>query len=187
MADSRGGGFRPPPPPSSTGKKKWGFFLVKFMRVKGLRSRQSNLKKFSARFARIQFLHVYSRQFHFKFFRLASLAFNYNLNVLLCVLYISIFLLLLLLFSFLFFFFCFFKNLLRLRINILSSLYPEINFPAEHVMKINNLSQPKMPAPPPPLPPPPSSESYGRPLKCKRAKNEYLFTGCYIYTCLCSS
>ena len=120
--------------------------------VRSLRSRQSNLKNFSARFARIQFLHVYSRQFHFKFFRLASLAFNYNLNVLLCVLYISIFSLLLLLFFF-FFFFCFFKILLRLKINILSSVYPEINFPAEHVMKINNLSQPKVPAPPPPPPP----------------------------------
>ena len=33
-------------------------------------------------------------------------------------------------------FFCFFKNLLRLKINILSSVYPEINFLAEPVMKI---------------------------------------------------
>ena len=53
-------------------------------------------------------------------------------------------------FFFIFFFFCFFKNLLRLKINILSSVYPEINFLAEPVMKINNLSRPKMPAPPPP-------------------------------------
>ena len=37
-------------------------------------------------------------------------------------------------------FFCFLKKLLRLKINILSSIYPEINFPAEPVMKINNLS-----------------------------------------------
>ena len=37
-------------------------------------------------------------------------------------------------------FFCFFKNLLRVKINILSSVYPEINFPAESVMKIKNLS-----------------------------------------------
>ena len=51
-------------------------------------------------------------------------------------------------FSFLFFFFCFFKNLLRLKINILSSVYPEI--PAELVMKINNLSRPNLPAPLPP-------------------------------------
>ena len=50
----------------------------------------------------------------------------------------------------LFFFFCFLKKLLRLKINILSSIYPEINFPAEPVMKINNLSRPKVPAPPPP-------------------------------------
>ena len=53
------------------------------------------------------------------------------------------------LFFFFFFFFCFFKNLLRLKINILSSVYPEINFPAESVMKINNLSRPKVPGPPP--------------------------------------
>ena len=53
-------------------------------------------------------------------------------------------------FFFFFFFFGFFKNLLRLKLNILSSVYPEINFPAEHVMKINNLSRPKVPAPPPP-------------------------------------
>ena len=57
-----------------------------------------------------------------------------------------------------FFFFGFLKNLLRLKINILSSIYPEINFPAEPVMKINNLSRPKVPAPPP-------SESNGRPLR----------------------
>ena len=48
------------------------------------------------------------------------------------------------------FFFCFFKNLLRLKINILSSVYPEINFLAEPVMKMNNLSRPNLPAPPPP-------------------------------------
>ena len=60
--------------------------------------------------------------------------------------------------SHIFFFFCFLKNLLRLKINILSSIYPVINFPAEPVMKINNLSRPKVPAPPPP------SESNGRPL-----------------------
>ena len=48
-----------------------------------------------------------------------------------------------------FFFFCFLKKLLRLKINILSSIYPEINFPAELVMKINNLSRPKVPGPPP--------------------------------------
>ena len=53
--------------------------------------------------------------------------------------------------GFLFFFFCFLKNLFRLKINILSSIYPEINFPAKPVMKINNLSRPKVPAPPPPL------------------------------------
>ena len=62
------------------------------------------------------------------------------------------------LFFFFFFFFCFLKNLLRLKINILSSIYPEINFPAEPVMKINILSRPKVPAPPP-------SESNGRPLR----------------------
>ena len=38
--------------------------------------------------------------------------------------------------------------MLRLTIYILSSVYPEINFPAEHMMKINNLSRPKVPAPP---------------------------------------
>ena len=47
-----------------------------------------------------------------------------------------------------FFFFFFIKNLLRLKINILSSIYPEINFPAEPMMKINNLSRPKVPGPP---------------------------------------
>ena len=47
------------------------------------------------------------------------------------------------------FVFCFFKNLSRLKILILSSVYPEINFPAEPVMKINNMSRPKMPAHPP--------------------------------------
>ena len=52
-------------------------------------------------------------------------------------------------------FLCFFKNLLRLKINILSSVYPEINFLAEPVMKINNLL---------PAPPPPPSGSNGRPL-----------------------
>ena len=51
---------------------------------------------------------------------------------------------------FFFFLVCFLKNSLRLKINILSSIYPEINFPAEPVMKINNLSRPKVPAPPPP-------------------------------------
>ena len=51
----------------------------------------------------------------------------------------------------LFFFFCFLKNLLlRLKINILSSIYTEINFPDEPVIKINNLSRPKV-QPPPPL------------------------------------
>ena len=50
-----------------------------------------------------------------------------------------------------FFAFCFFKILLRLKINILSSIYPEINFPAEPMMKISHLSRPKVPAPPPPL------------------------------------
>ena len=45
-------------------------------------------------------------------------------------------------------FFCFLKHLLRLKINILSSIYPEINFPTEPVMKINNLSGPKVPGPP---------------------------------------
>ena len=39
-----------------------------------------------------------------------------------------------------FIYFCLFKNLLRVKINILSSVYPEINFTAESVMKINNLS-----------------------------------------------
>ena len=47
-----------------------------------------------------------------------------------------------------FFFFCFFKNLLGLKINILSSVYPEINFP---VIKINNLFRPILPAHTPPL------------------------------------
>ena len=47
-----------------------------------------------------------------------------------------------------FFFFAFKKYLLRLKINILSLIYPEINFPAEPVMKINNLSRPKVPGPP---------------------------------------
>ena len=61
-------------------------------------------------------------------------------------------------FFFFFFFFCFLKNWFWLQINILSSIYLEINFPAEPVMKINNLSRPKVPAPPPP------SESNGRPL-----------------------
>ena len=56
-----------------------------------------------------------------------------------------------------FFLFCFLKNLLLLIINILSLIYPEINFPANPVMKINNLSRPKVPAPPP--------ESNGRPLR----------------------
>ena len=45
-------------------------------------------------------------------------------------------------------FFLLLKKMLRLKINILSSIYPEINFPAESVMKINNLSRPKVPAPP---------------------------------------
>ena len=53
---------------------------------------------------------------------------------------------------FFFFDFWFFKNLLRLKINILSSIYLEIKFPAKPVMKINNLSRPKVPAPPPPPP-----------------------------------
>ena len=57
----------------------------------------------------------------------------------------------------LFFFFLLLKNLLRLKINILSPIYPEMNFPAEPVMKINNLSRPKVPGPP--------SESNGRPLR----------------------
>ena len=60
-------------------------------------------------------------------------------------------------FFFFFFFFCFFKNLFWLKINILSSVYPDINFPAEHVMTINNLSRPKCQPPP--------SESNGRPLR----------------------
>ena len=51
-------------------------------------------------------------------------------------------------FFFFFFFFCFLKNLLRLKINIVSSIYPEINFPAEPVIKINNLSRPKVPGHP---------------------------------------
>ena len=51
---------------------------------------------------------------------------------------------------FFFFFFLHFKKFVRLKINILSSIYPEINFPAESAMKINNLSRPKVPAPPPP-------------------------------------
>ena len=59
-----------------------------------------------------------------------------------------------------FFFFCCLKNLLRLKINILSSIYPEINFPAKPMMKINNLSRPKVPAPPTP-----SSGSNSCPLK----------------------
>ena len=50
----------------------------------------------------------------------------------------------------------FFKNLLRLKIIILSSVYPEINFPAEQY----KLSVPTKSASPSP------SESNGRPLKC---------------------
>ena len=57
------------------------------------------------------------------------------------------------------------KDLLRLKINILSSIYPEINFPAESVMTINNLSRPKVPAPPP-------SGSNGRPLTCEMKRNK---------------
>ena len=45
--------------------------------------------------------------------------------------------------------FFFLKKMLRLKINILSSIYPEINYPAKPVMKINNLSRPKVPGPPP--------------------------------------
>ena len=46
-------------------------------------------------------------------------------------------------------FFCLlFKNLLRLKINILSQVYPEISFPAKLMMKINNLSRPNLPGPP---------------------------------------
>ena len=45
-------------------------------------------------------------------------------------------------------FFLLLKNLLRLKINILSSIYSEINFSAEPVMKINNLSRPKVSGPP---------------------------------------
>ena len=37
-----------------------------------------------------------------------------------------------------------------MKIKSLSSFNPEINFPAEHVMKINNLSRPNLPASPPP-------------------------------------
>ena len=57
---------------------------------------------------------------------------------------------------FFFFFFLLLKNLLRLKINILSSIYPEINFPPEPLMKIDNLSRPKVRGP--------HSESNGRPL-----------------------
>ena len=62
---------------------------------------------------------------------------------------------------FFFLFFCSLKNLLRLKINIMSSIYPELNFPTEPVMKVINLSRPKVPAP---APPPPTSESNCRPL-----------------------
>ena len=41
----------------------------------------------------------------------------------------------------------FMPPLLNPRTNILSSIYPKLNFPAEPVMKINNLSRPKVPAP----------------------------------------
>ena len=68
---------------------------------------------------------------------------------------------------FFFFFFLLFKKLLRLKINILSSIYPEINFPAESVMKINNLSRPKVPGPP--------SESNGRPLRSPSLSHDTLF------------
>ena len=60
------------------------------------------------------------------------------------------------------------KKMLWLKINILSSIYPEINFPAKPVMKINNLSRPKVPAPPPP------SESNGRPLIVRGHKTKTL-------------
>ena len=46
---------------------------------------------------------------------------------------------------------CLFKNLLRLKINILTPVNLEINFPAKPVMKINSLSRPNLPATPPPL------------------------------------
>ena len=39
--------------------------------------------------------------------------------------------------------------MLQLKINFLSLVYSEIKFPAEPVMKINNLSRPNFPAPPP--------------------------------------
>ena len=50
------------------------------------------------------------------------------------------------------FFFWFFKNLLQLKINILTSVYLEINFSTEPLVKINkNQSRSHLPAPPPPL------------------------------------
>ena len=56
-------------------------------------------------------------------------------------------------------FFCFLKKNVAVE-NKYSVLDLPENFPAEPVMKINNLSRPKVPAPPPP------SESNGRPLTC---------------------
>ena len=67
---------------------------------------------------------------------------------------------------FFFFFFLLFK------INILSLIYPEINFPAEPVMKINYLSRPKVPGPP--------SESNGRPLTKYSAEIVDITTGVWI-------
>ena len=57
-------------------------------------------------------------------------------------------------FFFFVFFFCFsfvlFKILLSMKINILALVYLKINFPAELMLKINNLTRPNLPVPPPP-------------------------------------
>ena len=47
--------------------------------------------------------------------------------------------------------FWFVKMLLRVKIYILALVYLKINFPAEIMLKINNLSRQNLPAPPPPL------------------------------------
>ena len=73
-------------------------------------------------------------------------------------------------YSFFFFFLLFKKKLLRLKINILSSFYPEMNFPAEPVMKINNLSRPNVPAPPPPR-----RINWSSPYKTERKKVTFSF------------
>ena len=50
---------------------------------------------------------------------------------------------------FIYFFFLLFQKFVADENKYLSSVYPEINFPAESVMKINNLSWSKVSTPPP--------------------------------------